>query len=137
MVDYQADVNYVPQGSLEPGIFMLPVYFYGTSPLSVCFEVHCTPCCGSNAGSEYAVDFGDGSSVVHGTFDKPPEDGVLIALVPHTYVYRKLPSSQYTGRQFYPDVTIRTKSGAIKSLNHNMQKACSVWVRDSRFDNVD
>jgi hypothetical protein len=134
MVDYIPEANIVPQGSLEPGIFILPSYTYGVSPFSVGWEIHATPGYGDNEVTEYAFDPGDGCPIQRGTFDTPGHGGVKIAIVPHTYIYEKEPSSHYTGRTFYPDVTVKTKSGAIKSLNHNRQKACEIWVRDGRFD---
>ena len=134
MVEYQAEVNYVPQGSLEPGLFILPAYTHGVSPFSVALEIHATPGYGAHEVTEYAIDFGDGSPIQKGTFSKPAEDGVKIVVVPHTYVYSKSPQSQYTGRTFYPDVTVKTKTGAVKSLNHNRQRAAEVWVKDPRYE---
>ena len=134
MVEYTPDVNIVPQGATEPGIFILPSYTYGASPLSVGWEIHATPAFGEQAVTEYAFDPGDGCPIVKGEFTAPPDGGHRIAIVPHTYIYNKSKESKYTGRTFYPDVTVKTAKGAIKSLNLRQRKACEVWVRDPRFD---
>jgi len=134
MVDYQEDVNFVPQGSLEIGLYTMPTYTHGYSPFSVDIEIHASPGSGIHECTEYAINFGDGSEIVKGTFNKPAEDGIKIAVVPHTFIYSKSPSSKYTGRTFYPDVTVKSKSGAVKSLNQRGRKACEIWCKDSRFD---
>jgi len=134
MVDYAEDVNFVPQGSLEIGLYMMPAYEHGYSPLSVALEIHCSPGYGIHEVIEYAINFGDGSEIVKGTFDKPAFDGIKIATVPHTFIYSKAPLSKYTGRTFYPDVTVKSRSGAVKSLNQRGRKACEIWCKDSRFD---
>jgi hypothetical protein len=134
MVDYDPEANYVPQGSIEPGIYAIPTYAHGVSPFSVGWEIHCTPCSGDNVVTEYAFNPGDGCPIVKGEFTSPPFGGHKIAIIPHTYIYEKAPQSKYTGVTFYPDITVKTKSGAIKSLNHNRQRSMEVWVRDGRFD---
>jgi hypothetical protein len=134
MVDYQEDVNYVPPDSLEPGIYVVPTYTYGVSPFSVAWEIHVTPAFGNHEVTEYAFNPGDGCPVIKGEFTNPAEESVKVAIVPHVYTYIKPALSQYTGRTYYPDVTVKTKSGAIKSLNHNRRKAVEIWVRDGRFD---
>jgi len=131
MVDYN-EPTAAPQGASEPGVFILPAYTHGTSPFTVEFEIHATPGSGDQIVTEYAFSPGDGM-IVKGTFDGQPEDGVQIAVVPYTYTYVKSKSSKYTGRTFYPDVTVKTAAGAVKTMNHNNQKAAEVWVVDERY----
>lgn len=131
MVDYK-EPNALPQGASEPGVFILPVYTHGTSPFTVEFEIHATPGSGDQIVKEYAFSPGDGM-VVKGTFVDPPEDGVQVAIVSYTYVYVKSKSSKYTGRTFYPDVTIKTAVGAVKTMNHNNQRETEIWVVDPKY----
>lgn len=133
MVDYN-EPTVVPLGAVQPGLFILPTYSHGVSPLTVEFEIHATPGTGDQVVKEYAFSAGDGI-IIKGEFADPPEEGVQIARVTYTYTYFKSKSSKYTGRTFYPDVTVKTSGGAVKTLNHNNQKATEVWVLDPRFAN--
>lgn len=131
MVDYMPEgTNIVPSGAVEPGVYLLPTYSGGLSPLTVTFTIVATPGSGDQIVTEYALKTDDGNVIVgeFGTFI----GGEAHEVVSHTYKYAQ-GSSKYYGHTFYPDVTIKTKVGAIKTMNHNNQKACSVWVKDPKY----
>ena len=142
MVDYMPQgTNIIPPGALEPGVFILPAYSGGVSPLNTTLTVVASP--GANdptSGAipqivqEYAVNFDDGT-IVQGTFSTYV-NGLAYATVSHQYTYA-MGQTKYYGHTFYPDVTIKTAAGAIKTMNHDNGFACSVWVRDPSFQTTE
>jgi hypothetical protein len=138
MVDYMPEgTKTVPVGAVEPGVFILPAFSGGLSPFTVTFMITASPGTGDQIVTEYALKTADGE-IVKGTFDpaSAASDGLVHAYVTHTYTYA-IGTSKYYGHTFYPDVTIATKAGAIKTMNHDEQKACSVWVKDPAWQSID
>ena len=131
MVDYMPQgTNIVPSGAVEPGMYILPTYTGGVSPLNVTLKIVASPGSGDQIVKEYAVNFDDGT-VVKGNFSTYVE-GLAHATVTHQYTYAQ-GNTKYYGHTFYPDVTVKTAAGAIKTMNHDNQKACSVWVKDTAY----
>lgn len=131
MVDYMPEgTNIAPSGAVEPGVYIVPTYTGGPSPLTVVFTVVASPGTGDQVVTEYALKTDDGA-VLKGNFVSV-SGGLRVANVTHVYNYAQ-GSSQYYGHTFYPDVTIKTAFGAIKTMNHNHQRACSVWVKDPAY----
>lgn len=138
MVDYMPQgTNITPAGAVEPGMYILPTFTGGVSPANVTIQIVASP--GANDQTpgaipqivqEYAINFDDGT-IVQGTFGTFVE-GLAYASVTHTYTYAQ-GDTKYYGHTFYPDVTVKTAAGAIKTMNHDNQKACSVWVKDPAY----
>lgn len=131
MVDYMPQgTNIIPAGAVEPGMYILPTYQVGVSPVTFTFQIVASPGTGDQIVREYALNFDDGT-VAYGNFSTFAE-GLGIATVTHTYYY-EMGDTKYFGHAFYPDVTIKTAAGAIKTMNHDNQKACSVLVKDAKY----
>ncbi|HPE06202.1 MAG TPA: hypothetical protein PLW50_00575 [Smithellaceae bacterium] len=131
MVDYMPEgTNTRPTGAVEPGMYITPVYSAGYSPLTVTFVIIASPGSGEQIVTEYALKCDDGT-IVKGNF-KSFCGGLAMETVQHTYEFAQ-GTSKYYGHTFYPDVTIQTKAGAVKTMNHNGQKACSVYVKDPAY----
>jgi len=133
MVDYMPEgTKTVPVGAVEPGVYILPAFSGGKSPLTVSFMIVASPGTGEQVVTEYALKADDGE-IVQGNFDPAQtSEGLAHALVTHTYTYAQ-GATKYYGHTYYPDVTIKTAFGAIKTMNHDGQKACSVWVKDPTY----
>lgn len=131
MVDYKPEgTNIRAPNGIEPGVYVLPAFSNGKSPLGVTFTIVATPGEGESVVTEYAFKTDDGK-IIKGEFDKY-EKGEARATVSHTFKYSQ-GKTKYYGHTFYPDVTIKTKDGAIKTMNHDHQKAVSVWVKDPAY----
>jgi hypothetical protein len=131
MVDYMPEgTNIVPQGAVEPGMYIVPTYVGGLSPLAVELTIVASPGTGAQVVTEFALKTDDGE-IIKGTFSNEI-GGLRMAKVSHVYKYAQ-GNSQYYGHTFYPDVTVKTAAGAVKTMNHNHQKACSVWVKDPAY----
>ena len=138
MVDYMPQgTNIIPAGALEPGVYLLPAFNTSVSPANVLLTIVASP--GANDPTpgaapqivqEYALNFDDGT-IVQGTFTTFT-NGLAYAAVTHTYTY-EMNGSKYFGHTFYPDVTVKTASGAIKTMNHDNGKACSVLIKDAAY----
>ena len=127
MVDYKPPgTNIRAKSGIEPGVYILPTDCDGDSPFTAKLTIVATPGTGDSVVTEYALNTDDGQ-ILKGTFKY--HDGEARAIVTYVYKYAQ-GQTKYTGHTFYPDVTIATKDGGIKTMNHNKQHACSVWVRD-------
>jgi hypothetical protein len=133
MVDYMPEgTKTVPVGAVEPGVYILPAFGGGVSPVTVSFMIVASPGTGEQVVTEYALKTDDGD-IIQGMFDpKMTVDGLAHAFVNHTYTYN-MGASKYYGHTFYPDVTIKTAFNAVKTMNHDGQKACSIWVKDPNY----
>jgi hypothetical protein len=86
------------------GFTVMPVHIEGTSPVKAEFTM-----IGSLLVEEYEVDYNDGTPVETGKFVKSGE--YVAATVGHEFTYKK-GASKYSGKAFYPTITIRGKSPA-------------------------
>lgn len=130
MVDYKPEgTNIRAKSGIEPGVYILPAFSDGDSPYTSKLTIVATPGSGESIVTEFALKTDDGE-IIKGTFKDYPK-GEARATVTHEYKYAQ-GKTKYTGHTFYPDVTIATKDGGIKTMNHDHQKACSVWVRDPK-----
>lgn len=111
MVTCRTD-NYqnIPSGCLDPGLTITGGYKTGVGPMSVTLGIKASPCTGTNAATEWCVDWGDGTQGSTGVFIS---DGwYAVGSAAHVY---SPDYGKYTCRSFPVTVTIKTACGAVES----------------------
>ena len=117
---YKPEGTNIPSdGGVTPSVYIMPYNTSGVTPFNVNLTIMISG--GNSLVTEYALNTGDDNIIV-GKFDKYV-GGETSVTINHTYT-----NSIEKTSTFYPDVTIYTKDGGIKTMNCDGQKKCSIWV---------
>jgi len=92
------------------GFTVMPVHIEGKSPVAAEFTL-----VGSLLVEEFEIDYNDGSPIEAGKFQKSGD--LMTAVISHEFTYKK-GASKYSGKAFYPTITIRGKSPAGNPLTN-------------------